>query len=401
MWRIEQRSLGGLIFCALWLCGCEPPGSQSTAEMWSEPIRVATFNTSLNRPAAGQLANDLRDGNDAQAWQVAAIVQRVRPDVLLLNEFDYDPQNPGGSWRLFQNLYLAVDQDGQQGIRYPHHFVAPVNTGLPSGFDWDKDGTEDGFGHGAFPGQYGMLVASRYPIDRDAVRTFQHFLWKDMPQAMLPADPETGSDYYGPAELMAFRLSSKSHWDVPIRIGDSTVHFLVCHPTPPVFDGPEDRNGSRNHDEIRLFADYIAPRRSPYIYDDQRRFGGLPPDAAFIIAGDLNADPDDGDSAEFAVRQLIEHPRIRSTPVPSSRGGIEQAQVQAEANAQHVGDAAYDTGDFPDQNVGNLRVDYVLPSRNLDVLDAGVYWPASSQSGFALVAASDHRLVWVDVRLAQ
>ena len=89
--------------------------------MWSEPIRVATFNTSLNRPAAGQLANDLRDGNDAQAWQVAAIVQRVRPDVLLLNEFDYNPQNPGGSWQLFQNLYLAVDQDGQQGIRYPHH----------------------------------------------------------------------------------------------------------------------------------------------------------------------------------------------------------------------------------------------------------------------------------------
>ena len=56
-----------------------------------------------------------------------------------------------------------------------------------------------------------------------------------------------------------FRLSSKSHWDVPIRIGRETVHFLVSHPTPPVFDGPEDRNGTRNHDEIRFWADYVGP----------------------------------------------------------------------------------------------------------------------------------------------
>jgi hypothetical protein len=46
-----------------------------------------------------------------------------------------------------------------------------------------------------------------------------------------------------PEELEVFRLSSKSHWDVPIVIGRKTVHFLVSHPTPPVFDGPEDRNG--------------------------------------------------------------------------------------------------------------------------------------------------------------
>ena len=47
-----------------------------------------------------------------------------------------------------------------------------------------------------------------------------------------------------------------------------TVHFLVSHPTPPVFDGPEDRNGTRNFDEIRFWADYVIPSRSGYIYDD-------------------------------------------------------------------------------------------------------------------------------------
>ena len=42
------------------------------------------------------------------------------------------------------------------------------------------------------------------------------------------------------AEREVFRLSSKSHWDVPLRVGGEVVHFLVSHPTPPVFDGPDD-----------------------------------------------------------------------------------------------------------------------------------------------------------------
>jgi phenylpropionate dioxygenase-like ring-hydroxylating dioxygenase large terminal subunit len=82
----------------------------------------------------------------------------------------------------------------------------------------------------------------------------QYFRWKDMPDALLPDDPATPApaDWYSSDELNVFRLSSKSHWDLPIRIGKETVHFLVSHPTPPVFDGPEDRNGTRNHDEIRF-----------------------------------------------------------------------------------------------------------------------------------------------------
>ena len=82
-----------------------------------------------------------------------------------------------------------------------------------------------------------------------------------MPGALLPDDPATPApaDWYSPEELAVFRLSSKSHWDLPIDIDGRTVHFLVSHPTPPVFDGPEDRNGTRNFDEIRFWADYVTP----------------------------------------------------------------------------------------------------------------------------------------------
>ncbi len=53
-------------------------------------VRFATFNTALFRADAGQLADDLAAGGDKQAQTVAAIIQRLRPDVLLVNEFDYD-----------------------------------------------------------------------------------------------------------------------------------------------------------------------------------------------------------------------------------------------------------------------------------------------------------------------
>ena len=70
--------------------------------------------------------------------------------------------------------------------------------------------------------------------------------------------PRRPRDWYSPEVLRSLRLSSKSHWDLPVRIGRRTVHVLASHPTPPTFDGPEDRNGTRNHDEIRFWAEYVG-----------------------------------------------------------------------------------------------------------------------------------------------
>jgi hypothetical protein len=378
-----------------------------------QTVRFATFNASLNRNFAGQLISDLSTPGNDQADTVAEIIQRTRPDVLLINEFDFDDQGPGGSslaGRLFQDNYLSVPHGTAAPIVYPYRFVAPSNTGIPSGFDLNNNGSvggpDDAFGFGFFPGQFGMAVYSMFPIDQDAIRTFQLFLWKDMPGALLPDDPSTAApaDWYSPAELAVFRLSSKSHWDVPIQIGRRTVHFLVSHPTPPVFDGPEDRNGTRNHDEIRLWADYVHPSRSGYIVDDEGERGGLRPGALFVIAGDQNSDPLDGDSIPGSAQLLLEHPLINTKVTPDSEGAVEQAALQRGANLSHRGDPRFDTADFSDVAPGNLRADYVLPRKNIGIVDAAVFWPTSDDPLFPLVGtfpfpSSDHRLVWIDVRI--
>ena len=372
-------------------------------------VRFSTFNASLNRNFAGQLVSDLSTPNNVQAKTVAEIIQRVRPDVLLINEFDFVEN--GVAAELFQDNYLSVSQNGAAPIEYGYYFVAPSNTGIPSGFDLNNNGViaggDDAFGFGFFPGQFGMAVYSRYPINYEDIRTFQLFLWKDMPGARLPDDPNTAApaDWYSPAELNVFRLSSKSHWDVPVQIGNKVVHFLVSHPTPPVFDGPEDRNGTRNFDEIRFWADYITPgNTSNYIYDDNGQFGGLKPGEMFVIAGDQNSDPLDGDSIPGSIQQLIEHPLVNTKVTPSSPGAVQQAALQGGANLTHRSDPAFDTADFADGAPGNLRADYVLPRNNLQIVDSAVFWPLNTDPLFSLVGvfpfpSSDHRLVWVDVRI--
>jgi len=435
----------------------------------AETVRFAAFNASLNRDRAGQLLDDLsmpRLVDHSRAWpdigslsvqqrrvlqahHVAEILQKVRADVLLVNEFDFDRDGvatadstpaplgyASAAARLFHDNFLALAHGGADTgrsasapLRYAHRYTPNTNTGVPSGLDLDNNGSVGGGGDalafGNFPGQFGFTVYSRYEIVN--VRTFQNFLWKDMPGNLLLNDPTPGPDnlaaYYSPAKRDVLRLSSKNHVDVSLRINGQVVHFLVAHPTPPVFDGPEDRNGKRNHDEIRLLKDYI--HGASYLVDDAGKRGGLAPGAMFVLAGDFNADLCDGDSYKArclaadtpgpgpnAIAQLLLDPLVNTGLTPRSAGATAAAtdpDNNGLANQAHLNDPAFDTADFSDANPGNLRVDYVLPSANLKMLGAGVFWPTRQDADFALVgtfnkpnlyagfASSDHKAVWVDV----
>ena len=385
-------------------------------------LRVATYNSSLSPGIAsgtGSLVSNLSTANELRAQRVAEIIQRINPDILLINEFNWDAA--GQAADSFASNYLSTGRDAagtgaaSAPISFPYQYLptggaSPFNTGIPSGKDLNNDGSiggpDDAFGFGEFPGRYGMIVLSKYPIKTDEVRTFQQFLWKDMPDNLIP------TPFYSPDEVEILRLSSKSHWDIPVDVDGEIVHVLASHPTPPVFDGAEDRNGRRNNDEIRFWRDYVTPGDGDYIYDDQEfaaaggtapeeRLGGLPAGEQFVILGDQNADPNDGDGFPGAVSQLLLSPRINSSLIPTSTGGPQAATLQGGANNSHVGNPANDTASFGSS--GNLRADYVLPSADLQILDGHVFWYANTEPLFGLVThgafPSDHRAVYVDVRL--
>ena len=360
----------------------------------AETLRVASWNASLSRNGPGQLLNDLRKGEHPQIENVVAILTHIRPDIVLINEFDYDARHEAAL--LFADALRAADEP----LDYPHIFTSPPNTGQLSGFDLNGDGktstAEDAFGWGKFPGQYGMLLLSRYPIAD--TRTFAKLLWQDLPGAELPQNVD-GTPFPSAEAQTVMRLSSKSHWDIEVDVPEiGPVHVFASHPTPPVFDGPEDRNGLRNADEIRFWSHYIGGTSLP---DDG---GNTAPrgDVPFVILGDLNADPFDGDGIHEAISALLADPALKD-PHPGSQGAVEAGPVGV--NADHAGNAARDTADWNDERgPGNLRVDYVLPSSDLDVVASGVFWPVKSDPLARLLslgkrATSDHHLVWVDIAL--
>ncbi len=369
----------------------------SVAEDAHGTLRIATYNASLYGKKTSEVYDRLRDGKDRQAENVAAIVQTVRPDILLINEIDYDKN--GRTAKTLANKFFATSQRSLKPINYPFIYSTPSNTGVDSEMDLnhnDRRGEpNDCWGYGVYPGQYSMAIFSRFPIKEDQLLTFQRFLWKDLPGALRPIDPNTSRPYFDDLTWEKLRLSSKNHVDVPIAVNDSvTLHVLASHPTPPVFDGPEDRNGCRNHDEINFWNVYLGESGSELI-DDVGKRGGLPEDAAFVIMGDLNADPIDGDSRREAINNLLANQRIRD-PLPRSAGAIADAAGN-QASEKQRGDPANDTANFGRN--GNLRVDFVLPSRNLNLKNAGVFWPKRGAANRSLIAASDHRMVWIEVKL--
>lgn len=364
-------------------------------------IRIATFNVSLYGTQAGQIRSRLSGRDDLQAKQIASIVQTIRPDILLINELDFE-----ADWapaKLLAKNYFAVAQDDAIGdgklapIAFDYLYSAPSNTGIDSELDLNKDGQfgsgNDAWGYGVYPGQYSMTVYSRFPIDTASIRSFQKLLWSDMPGAIRPMDPQTNQPYHDDATWQQLRLSSKNHIDVPVRVGDRVIHVLASHPTPPVFDGPEDRNGARNHDEIQFWNHYLNDDETSqaWLVDDAGRSGGLESDASFVVMGDLNADPIDGDGRREAIRALLSHRRTFDVHPKVNKSDADERI----ASGQGGDDGRGKTADFGRN--GYMRVDFVIPCKNLKVVDSGVFWPAAGNPASKWVQATDHRMVWIEV----
>ncbi len=334
---------------ALWLvialCAIGPPLAAQTQ------LRVATYNLGLGRDGPGLLLKDIL----AQKPDILALAQTIHstnPDVILLTGFDNDYQN------------FALQQfNALEGLQFPFLFAPLGNEGLQSGLDINGNGRlrdwNDAWGFGRFEGSKAMALLSRYPIGE--TRVFNHILWQDF--GPNPHAPQAGP-FYPPALWPQLRLAAHSLWDVEVLAPSLTLHIIAAHPSPPVFDGPENANGLRNAAEIGFLSQYLSGAR---VQDDSGRTAPLAAGPVVLLA-DLNADPDKGDSLKPALRALLAHPRLQD-PVSQP------------------------TVDWP--TTGKLRVDYVLPDARLTVHNAGVVWPENTDEPDP--TASRHRLVWADI----
>lgn len=327
-------------------------------------VRLATWHLALDRDGPGLLLRDIRRGDDPRMGAIAAVIAEVAPDVLVVQGVDYDHR--------LRALGALRDRIAETGPHYPHLFALRPNTGWPTGLDMDGDGRRggprDAQGYGTFSGQGGMAILSRHPFDRDGARDFSAMLWRDLPGALLPHWPD-GQPFPSREGQAVQRLSSVGHWVVPVRLPSGPLTLMTFHATTPVFDGEEDRNGRRNHDEIRFWQHYLD--------------GGFGPAPArrFVVIGDANLDPETGEGRRGAIRALLADPRVQD-PRPAHDGtGPRRATADWEA-------------------VGPLRVSYILPSADLKVTGAGIHWPQEGAPGRAAAAlAGPHRLVWVDLAL--
>lgn len=315
-------------------------------------------------------------GEDSQIIAAARVIYEVAPDIIALQGIDYDLTGLG--------LNAFADVVAEAGQSYPYRFSLLPNRGIRTGLDMDGDGRLGGFddaqGYAEFAGAGGMAILSKYPVLVDRVQDFSDLLWRDLPGALLPQ--VDGKPFPSAEAQKVQRLSTSGHWVVPIALPDGTVvSIMTFHATPPVFDGPEDRNGRRNHDEIVFWQHYMDGAFGPA------------PNARFVVLGDANLDPADSDGRQDAIRGLLSDPRLQD-PAPKASGGRDAA------NPGQIGDPLLDTADWTDPEPGNLRVDYVLPSRDWDVKASGLHWPTGDHPAVKdAQTASRHHLVWVDLTL--
>ncbi|WP_181686810.1 endonuclease/exonuclease/phosphatase family protein [Halorhabdus salina] len=377
----------------------------ASAQEYRTSTRFAVFN--IEELTTGQVQEtessfSADDSTDEQAEAAARVIQEIRPDVIALKELTNNIQQGKATdktnVRAFIDNYLREPQaDHLDPIAYPYTLQPKSNTGvLPedegeTNYDFNKDGEAgsrpgDAFGFGLYPGHYAFAIASQYPIIESEIRTFRKFRWKDMPGNLMPVDDgsetlskEDGDLWLTPEEAQIYRLSSKTHIDVPIRMDGEVVHGLVSHPTPAAFDGANNFNERWNHDENRFWADYVAS--ADYIYDDDGNEGGLEDGAPYVLMGDMNTGFG-GPADTF----FIENDDFYTEELPTSAGG----------NA--VGNQ-YATAEFG----GGSLVDYVLPSPHLTYEGGAVVWPTADDEGSGLAeaaeTASDHRMVWADANL--
>ena len=374
-----------------------PPAAAATPSPPGNTVRFATFNASLNRARRGPAASPTcRRPTTPRPATVAEIIQRVRPDVLLINEFDFDAD--GTALRLFQQqlpVRRRTTAPRRSATRY--RFIAPSNTGIPSGFDLNNYGTSIG-GPGRrlrlrrLPGpvRHGRLLAATRstpttsgPSSTSSGRTCRA---RCCPTTRPPRRRPTGTP---PRSWPSSRCRPRATGTCRSRSAARPSTSWSATPPRRCSTVPRTATARRNHDEIRLWADYVTPGAERLHLRRRRQARrARARGAAFVIAG----------RPELRPARRRQHPRLDPAAAGQPAGQHHRHPDQRRGRSEQA-EAAGRGRTSPTESdprvrhrrlrrqlpgPGNLRADYVLPSSDLRIRNSGIFWPTVDDPFFYL-----------------
>ena len=246
------------------------------------------------------------------------------PDVLLVNEFDY--VEGGEAAELFRENYLEVAQNGARRSSTRTTSSRPSTPACPAGFDLNNNGTVGG-GNDAFglrrvprPVRHGRLleVPDRRPTASARSRSSSG---RTCRARCCPTTRPRRSRPTGTRPRSSTVCGCRRRATGTCRSGsaDDTVHFLV---SPPDAAGlrrrPRTATAPATSTRSGFWADYVRPAAAATSTTTRAGTAACGRGARFVIAGDQNSDPLDGDSVAGAIQQLLDNPRVNARVTPSS-----------------------------------------------------------------------------------
>ena len=236
---------------------------------------------------------------------------------------------------MFRTKYLAVGQNGCEPIKFGYFFTAPVNTGLPSGRDLSHNGKlggpDDAIGFGRHKGQYGMLLLSKFPIDRDHVRRFQKFLWRTCRVPCCRRTPKRDNHSTTRAispspPLLEKPLGRANQHDArrhqrPAEAGRSPSTFSARTPRHPFSMARKTAMATATTTKFACSPTISIPIKSEYLVDDAGQHGGLAADA--MIRNRRRSQLRSGRWRRHAApwTNCYKNCRVNASFIPTSKGG--------------------------------------------------------------------------------
>lgn len=255
-----------------------------------------------------ELSSPKLSKENLQIKEVKAVLKDYEPDLLFINELQYDiPGSPNNNY-----MSEGINLDNLKnllGLKNRYISFYPANTGKKakknSNGEYYADPNTPGareladqVNFGTIPHQYSSGLISKYPIVQENVIT--DLKWKDFNRNIDLSKFKAADGNELPRDMELF---DKNFLDVTIDIKGKEIHVIVLHTVPAYhFGNKNSPNYFRNRDQLRFLEWYLTGKT-----DIDVDLINIKPinNETFIAAGDWNVDPKSDNPGAEILKSLL------------------------------------------------------------------------------------------------